>query len=253
MKREELSAEKRKVTGKQVKKLRREGVVPANIYGKSFESLSIQLPVKDFETIYSRAHETGLVDLKIGGAIHPVLIHNVQRHPISKTPIHVDFYKVNLKEKVKTAVPVVAIGEAKAVAEKVGVLLQTLNEIEIEALPVDLPEHIEVPVENLSEVDDQILVKDITSPQGVTLVTSPESTVFRIGELITKEAEKLEAEEAAEAAAAAEEGTEATEDEGSPTTEQRGEKEEKPEGEGQAEGEKTEEAKKKESPEQPKE
>lgn len=235
MKREELKAEERKVTGKQVRKLRREGILPANIYGKNFDSLSIQLPIKEFEVVYSKAHETGLVDLHVGKDVHPVLIQNVQKDPISKSPVHVDFYKVNLKEKVKSTIPVVAVGEAKAVSDKIGVLLQTLNEIEVEALPTDLPEKIEVNVENLAEIDDNILVGDIATASAVEILTSPDSTVFRIGELVTKEAEELEAEEAAEAEAAAEEGAAETAE---------GE-EKKEEGEG---GEKVEEEVKEEPP-----
>ncbi len=204
MKREELKAETRTVTGKQVKKLRREGISPANIYGKGFDSISIQLSTKDFESVYSKAHETGLVDLIVGKDTHPVLIHNVQRHPISHEAIHVDFYKVNLKEKVKTSIPVVASGEAKAVKDKIGGLMQALNEIEVEALPAELPENIEVSIEHLAAIDDHILVSDLKVPSGVTILTAPDSTVFRITELISQEAEKLEAEEAAEAEAAAE-------------------------------------------------
>lgn len=209
MKRETLSAEKRTVTGKQVKKLRREGIVPANIYGKSFESISLQLPMKDFEAVYSKAHETGLVDLTVDKETYPVLIHNVQRNPLSHDAIHVDFYKVNLKEKVKTSIPVVAIDEAKAEKDKVGALMQPINEVEVEALPTELPEKIEVSVEHLAAIDDHILVSDLKLPSGVEVLTEAEGTVFRIAELVSQEAEELEAEEEAAAEAAAEEGAEA--------------------------------------------
>lgn len=205
MKRVELKAEARTISGKQVKKLRREGITPANIYGKSFESVSIQLPIKDFEAIYSKVHETGLVDLTVGKETYPVLIHNVQRNPISHDAIHVDFYKVNLKEKVKTSIPVIAVGEAEAEKQKVGALMQSLNEVEVEALPTELPENIEVSIEHLKEIDDHILVSDLKVPSGVEILTAPETTVFRITELISQEAEELEAEEEAAAAEAAEE------------------------------------------------
>ena len=205
MNRVELKAEKRTVTGKQVKKLRREGLTPANIYGKGFESISLQLPVKDFESIYNKVHETGLVDLVIGKETFPVLIHNVQRNPLSHDAIHVDFYKVNLKEKVKTSIPVVSVGEAKAEKDKVGALMQSLNEVEVEALPTDLPEKIEVSVEHLAQIDDHILVSDLKVPTGVEILTEAEGTVFRITELVSQEAEELEAEEEAAAEAAAEE------------------------------------------------
>lgn len=209
MKREELKAEIRTITGKQVKKLRREGITPANIYGKSFESISLQLPIKEFEAVYSKVHETGLVDLTIGKDTYPVLIHNVQRNPLSNDAIHVDFYKVNLKEKVRASIPVIAVGEAEAEKQKVGALMQPLNEVEVEALPTELPENIEVSVENLAAIDDHILVSDLKAPSGVEILTDPESTVFRIAELVSQEAEQLEAEEEAAAEAAAEESAEA--------------------------------------------
>ncbi len=213
MKREELKAEIRTISGKQVKKLRREGVTPANIYGKNFESISIQLPVKEFEAIYSKVHETGLVDLNVGKDTYPVLIHNVQRNPLSHDAIHVDFYKVNLKEKVKTSIPVIGIGEAEAEKQKVGALMQSLNEVEVEALPAELPENIEVSVEHLAAIDDHILVSDLKAPNGVEILTDPETTIFRIAELVSQEAEELEAEEEAAAEAAAEESAESKETE----------------------------------------
>ena len=209
MKREELKADARTLNGKAVKKLRKEGITPANIYGKNFNSTSIQLPVKDFEAIYNKVHETGLVDLAVGKDVHPVLIHNIQRHPISHAPIHVDFYKVNLKEKVKTTIPVVAIDEAEAEKQKAGALMQSINEVEVEALPAELPENIEVSVAHLKEIDDHILVSDLKTPTGVTILTEPEGTIFRITELVSQEAEELEAEEEAAAEAASEESAEA--------------------------------------------
>lgn len=211
MKREQLKAEKRTITGKKVRRLRSEGITPANIYGKGFASLSIQLPIKDFKTIYDKVHETGLIDLIVGKDTHPVLIHNVQIHPLSREAIHVDFYKVNLKEKVKTSIPIVSIGQSKAEKEKAGALMQSLNEIEIEALPTEIPESIEISIENLAQIDDHILVSDLKVPTGVEILTPSDSTIYRITALISQEAEKLEAEKAAEAAAAAEESAEGEE------------------------------------------
>jgi len=212
MKREQLKAEARAITGKKVKRLRKEGLTPANIFGKALESISIQLPVKEFEVVYSKSGETGLVDITVGKETYPVLIHNVQRSPISHDAIHVDFYKVNLKEKVKTSIPVVSAGEAEAEKQKIGALMQLLNEVEVEALPAELPENIEVSVEHLAAIDDHILVSDLKTPTGVEILTTPESTVFRITELVSQEAEELEAEEEAASEAASEETTETKED-----------------------------------------
>ncbi|RJQ38449.1 50S ribosomal protein L25 [Candidatus Microgenomates bacterium] len=201
MKRLKLVVEKRKVLGKQVRKLRKEGILPANIYGKDMKSLAVQLPYKDFEKVFKETGETGLVDIEVEGSAKPVLIHNVQRDHITKKPIHADFFQVNLKEKVKTMIPLEVLGEPKAVTEKIGLLLQPLSEVEVEALPEDLPEKIEVNVENLANVDEQITVADLKLPKGVEVLTDPSQIIVKISELVTKEAQE---EAAAEAAAAAE-------------------------------------------------
>lgn len=202
MKRSKLTVEKRKVLGKKVKKLRREGILPANIYGKDVKSLAVQLPQKEFETVFKEVGETGLVDVAVNGEVKPVLIHNVQVEPLSNQYLHADFYQVNLKEKIKAMVPVVIIGEAKAVVDKVGIVLQPLSEIEVEALPEDLPEKIEVNVEKLANLEEQIAVGDLKAPQGVEILTDPEQVVVKVAALVSKEAEELAAQEAAAAEAA---------------------------------------------------
>lgn len=219
MKREKIVAEKRDITGKKVRKLRREGLLPANIYGKGFKSTEVQLPLKDFQEVFKIARETGLVDLSVGKDTYPVLIHNVQIHPLTHLPLHADFFKVNLKEKVKTTIPIVAIGEAKAVTEKIGALLQPLSEVEVEALPTDLPENIEVPIENLAAVGDNITVEDLKAPDGVVILAKSSESIFRIDELVSQEAEKLAEEEAAAVEAATESDEKAQEGEEKPKEE----------------------------------
>lgn len=205
MKRETLNADKRTLLGKKVKHLRREGILPSNVFGKGITSLSIQLLLKNFQEVYKKAHETGLVDLTVDDQTYPVLIQNVQVNPITHTPIHADFFKVNLKEKVKATIPIVSIGEPKAVTDKIGILLQTLSEIEVEALPADLPEHIEINIEGLANVDESITVADIKTPTGVEILAEPEEMIFRISELVSEEAVELAAEEEAASEAASEE------------------------------------------------
>ncbi len=204
MKREKLTVEKRTIAGKQVKKLRREGILPANVYGKDIKSQSVQLPLKTFKEMFKKVHETGLVDIEFDGESLPVLIHNVQFNPRTQEPLHADFYKVNLKEKITAKVPIVAVGEPQAVADKIGLLLQPMGELEVEALPTDLPEKIEVNVESLKDVDQAILVSDLKMDEGVTVISDGGQTVFKIGELVTKEMEEQAAadEAAAEAASA---------------------------------------------------
>ncbi len=202
MKKVSLQVNERKVLGKKVKRLRKEGLLPANVYGKDVKSLAVELPVKEFEKTFKEVGETGLVDLKVDGKMKPVLIHNVQYDPLSHEPLHADFYQVNLKEKVKTSVPVSFVGEPQAVTNKVGILLEQISELEVEALPTDLPENIEVNVERLANVDDQITVADIKAPTGVTVLSDASQVVAKIGELVTKEAAQQAAAEAAAAEAA---------------------------------------------------
>lgn len=155
-----LTAEKRIVLGRKVKRLRREGVLPANIYGNGVESLAVQVKTDEFKKVFSQTGETGLVDLKVSGEGRPVLIHNIQRDPVSGLPLHIDFLQVDLKEKVAATVPVELVGDSPAQKEG-GIVVQQMHEIEVEALPADLPEKIEVDVSGLLNINDAISVKDI--------------------------------------------------------------------------------------------
>ncbi len=205
MKRLSLKVEERKVLGKKVKKLRREGLLPANIYGKDLKSQAVQVLQKDFDKAFKEVGETQVLDVTLDAISHPVLIKNVQLEPRTGSFLHADFYKVDLKAKIKAMIPLEATGEAKAVADKIGLLLQTLSEVEVEALPTELPEKIEVDVAPLSQLDQQITVADLKLPTGVEILTDSGQVIFKIGELVTKEAEELaKQEEAAATAAAAE-------------------------------------------------
>jgi len=199
MRKHKLKVEKRTILGKKVKVLRKEGILPANIYGKDIKSIAVQVPYKDFENVFKTAGETGLVDVEIDGQVKPSLIHNVQINHYKNTILHADFYSVDLKQKVSTMVPLEVIGTAKAVSDKIGLLEEPISEIEVEALPTDLPENIEVNVEHLAAVDQQITVADLKVPAGVTILTDKDQVVAKIGELVSKQAQ---AQAAAEQAAA---------------------------------------------------
>lgn len=163
MQENKLKAEKREIIGRKVKNLRKTGQIPANVYGKKIKSLAITLEEKDFEKIYSQAGETGIVSLSIKGEKEerPVLIQNVQLDPVSDIPLHIDLRQIILTEKILAKIPVELTGEPMAVSEKSGILIQVLSEIEVEALPTDLPEKFSVDVTVLKAVRDQVLVKDI--------------------------------------------------------------------------------------------
>lgn len=217
----QLTVEKRKIFGRQVKKLRQAGILPANIYGKKTKSLAVAVKLADFSKVYKQTGETGIVELKVEKEekTRPVLIHNVQTHPVTDYFLHVDFHQVVLTEKTRAVVPVAIVGQSRAVTDKKGVLLTILSELEAEALPKDLPEKLEIDVRNLLEVDDQILVKDIKVAKGVVILNQPEEVVVKIGALTKEEvappkeaaplgAEKPAAEKAEAAAAAAEQAKE---------------------------------------------
>jgi len=184
-----LTVEKRKITGRKTKTLRREGVLPANIYGKKEKSLSVQLEAKSFLPVFKEVGETGLIELKVADEkeARPVLIHNVQFHPVDETPLHVDFYQVDLKEKVTTKVPVELIGESLAVKDKIGILIQPLSEVEVEALPADLPEKIEVNISGLKAINDAVAVSDVKLPEGVKVLTEEKEVLVKIEPLAKEE------------------------------------------------------------------
>lgn len=234
MKRYKLTAEPRKITGKKIKKLRREGILPANVYGKDIKSQSLQLPMTDFLKVFEEAGETGVVDLEVGKDVIPVLIHNLHKD-YRNMPLHADFFKVNLKEKVKAMIPIELTGEPIAVTEKIGLLEKITNEIEVEALPTELPEKFELNVTALKNIDDQITVEMVHKPEGVEILSDPNLVVVKIGELVSKETQEQIAEEAAAAEAAAAESTESGdttteggESEGTSNASESGATEEKP-------------------------
>jgi large subunit ribosomal protein L25 len=176
-----LKAETRKVLGRKVKNLRKQGILPGNVYGKKIKSEAVQVSLKDFEKVYKEVGETGLLSLKVGNSDKPVLVHNVQTNPVTGDIIHVDFLQVDLKEKVTAEVPVELTGESTAEKQAIGTVVQQINEIEVEALPTDLPEKFEVSVEGLSEVDQAIFVKDLKVDKSkVEIKADPEAIVAKV-------------------------------------------------------------------------
>lgn len=217
-----LKADKREVQGRKVKNLRASGLAPANIFGKGLESIAIQVKNEDFEAAYSKAGETSLIDLQVEGKGHPVLISNVQVHPVTSQILHVDFRQVDLKEKITAAVPVEVTGESPAEKSGIGTLVTQLDEIEFEALPTDFPESIQVDISGLSEVDQAIHVKDLSYDKAkLTPQIDEEQIVVKVEppqkEEVVEVAAPAEGEEApaegatAEGGEAAAEGEEASE------------------------------------------
>lgn len=209
-----LHAQERTILGKKVKNLRKDGQLPAHVFGKGLDTEAVAVKTVDFLKTFHQAGETGLIDLKIGQEkVRPVLIREVQYDPIKGGPIHIDFYQVNLTQKVKVSVPIVLIGEQP---EKVhlgeAIVLQTLNEIEVEALPTDLIENLEVDVSALKEINDAISVGQLNyDREKLTIHADKEEIVVKLAPAVSAETEKLLEEQAAEQAAAAAETAEGAE------------------------------------------
>lgn len=161
MQKQTIKAEKRIVLGRKVKSLRREGLLPANLYGKKIKSEAVKVDAKDFTGVYEKVGETGLVELVLEGKRRPVLIHNVQTDPVTDLAVHADFLQVDLKAKVTAQVPVELKGESPAEKEGKGTVVQYIDEVEVEALPADLLEKFEIDLTKLVEVDEVIKVENL--------------------------------------------------------------------------------------------
>ena len=180
----ELSADIRKVFGRKTKQLRAKGVVPGNIFGKKIKSLAIEINKPGLIDVMRQAGETGLIHVKIKGddKTHPVLVAGYAQNPVSGEMLHVDFHEVDLTQKTTAMVPVKAVGESPAIAQG-NLLVMLKNEIEVEALPTDLPDVIEVDVTNLTEVGSHILAKDLKVDRSkVTLSVEDEEQIVTIQE-----------------------------------------------------------------------
>jgi len=224
-----LTVEKRELTGRKVKKLREAGLLPASVYGPKMESLSVKGDLKDFNLILSKAGETGLVDLKIKGEKENkvVLLKNPQYHPVTDSLIHIDLYQVDLTQKVVVSVPVELVGESPAALGGEGILVQSLNEIEIEALPIDLPEKFIVDISKLEKIDDAITITDLKLDSNkFDIQVDEDQVVVRIEEMKEEEEEEVAPTETEVIGEGLEEGDETKEGEQKEGEQKEGHKEE---------------------------
>lgn len=186
-----LKAKKRETLGKKVKNLREEGLVPAELYGKDFDNIHLSIPQKEFAKIIKEAGRTTVVDLDIKGEKKqvPTLIYEVQRDPISRDPLSIDFYRIKEDEKIQTKVPLEFTGEAPIEKEEF-VVIKVLSEVEIETLPREIPSHIEVDLSEMEEEDDIIHVEDLEVPGEVEILADPDTVVASVTEQEEEEEEE---------------------------------------------------------------
>ena len=160
--------------------LRKGGEIPAVFYGAGKTSTSISVSIIDFKKIWREAGESSTVKISIGDNNIDALIHEVQVHPVTEEPIHVDFLVVDMNKKIKVNVPLEFVGISNAVKNGLGNLVKVLHEVEVEALPKDLPHNLEIDVSKLEAVNDQIFVSDIKLPTGVVIITNEHDVVASV-------------------------------------------------------------------------
>lgn len=192
-----LTAEKRSIIGKQSKHLRNEGLLPAIVYGRAFEALPLVIDGKEFRQVYATAGGSQLIDLKIKGIkqSEKALVREVQRDPVSRSILHVDLYRVSMTERITTEVSLTLVGESRAAAASDAMIFHGVTSLEIECLPGDLPESIEVDLSKLEEIDQAIFVRDLEVGEGIEVLTDPDEMVVRVSTVRMELPEEEEEEE----------------------------------------------------------
>ncbi|HEY7131248.1 MAG TPA: 50S ribosomal protein L25 [Candidatus Limnocylindrales bacterium] len=213
-----LAAEPREVTGKKVAALRRDGRLPAVVFGHGEDSESVSIDTHEFEQLRRHVGQNALIDLSVHGKkSRPVLIQGVQAHPVNRRPLHVDLFLVRMTEELTVDVPLVATGTSHAVEQLQGTLLHPTETVRVKALPDHLPQSIEYSVESLVDFDATVHVRDLIIPSDVTLLTDPDEIIAKVQQprieieeepVVAEGEEGAEGAEGEEGAEGAAEGTE---------------------------------------------
>ncbi len=183
----ELEVKKREVLGKKVRTLRNQGLIPAELYGHGVANLHLSVNLKDFEKVYREAGENTVVSVKIDGQTKPTLIHDVTVNPITKKIGSVDFREVKMDEIIKIPVPVELTGESPAIRDLHGILVKIMDEIEVEALPNDIPSEIKVDISSINELGGSIYVKDLPQSSKFKFAVDPETVIVTVSEPTVEE------------------------------------------------------------------
>lgn len=220
-----LNVTKRELEGKNLKDLRAQGIVPAVIYGREIEPINIQVEINSLLKVVATAGTHATVVVQLDDREITTIIKSVQRDPVSRLPLSVDFQAVSATQAVKTEVPIKIIDEDESVAKKAGlIILQDVERIEVKAKPADLPKSLVVSAGALKEHGDKLLIKDIVVPAGVELINEDENLIIAsVWEPSAIAAQNAAADEAAKAEAESAETANADENAGAPKDDQAGE------------------------------
>ncbi len=199
-----ISAQPRTILGKKVRKLRREGLLPAVVYGGAMQGVEpLTVTAREFERLYARVGTAALIDLQIdGGRTRPVLIHQVQRDATRRNFVHVDFLAPDMRVELTVAVPLTFVGESPAVTVEGGILTQLTTELQVRCLPDRIPAALEVDLSRLTELEMTLTAADVTLQEGVALVSSEDEPLVKaetptlVEEPVADEADEDEAQTA---------------------------------------------------------
>jgi large subunit ribosomal protein L25 len=191
-----LTAKIRQTSGKKLKALRKKGLLPAVVYGPKTKSIALEVDYQSFEKIYKEAGESSLISLEIDPSANtsvgaysktlerkqkiPVLIHEIDKNPLTDKFIHVDFYQVPLTERVEAKVPLIFEGTSLAVKDLGGTFVKNISDLEVKALPQNLPKEIKIDISKLKTFEDHILVRDLKLPQDVQILKDSGEIIARV-------------------------------------------------------------------------
>lgn len=195
---DKLTAEPRSLMGKEVKRLRRDGILPGIVYGPAVEEpQKIRMETRDFDRVFHSSGTTTLVDLSVGQQTHTVFIRGVQRDPVRNTFLHAEFYAPNLNQILEVTVPIVTIGQPAE--DTLGVVGHGRADVQVRGLPAEIPQHLEIDLAGLKEIDDVLTVGDLRVPSGIEVITPGEEMVVRLSQpqraTVEEPAEEVVAEE----------------------------------------------------------
>ncbi len=178
----QFETQPRAIFRKKLGALRRSGVTPLHLYGRGIQPMSLQAETHRLNRLVATVGPNTPVYVTVAGTpgTHFAFIREIQRHTVTDRILHVDFYEVPLTETLQATVPIRLVGEAPAVRALQGMLMQTLPNITVECLPLDIPQHVEVDVSGLTDFEKSVSVKDIKVSDKVKLLTSPEVMVARV-------------------------------------------------------------------------
>jgi len=193
-----LKAQTRTVISKGLNRLRRDGLLPGVLYGSNMDPVALQLPAHEAGQLLTRLQGTVLIDLEVDGQTHTTIVRELQRDVLRGNPVHVDFMAVDMEQVLNIMVPINLVGESPAVATGEYAVMTSLYELEVECLPKDIINIIEVSVEGLTDLGDTILVSDVVVPEGINILTDLEESVARVAYAGIVEVEEEEEEEGLE-------------------------------------------------------